>query len=100
MEIKTFKEIGKDFDDIVQVNSMNGVPVQYIAKAVDELHKKKWIAIDDELDEAIALYRHLRNHPEVKDAPVNKGQPMCKICNKTAKQILEENKQIEVKPTK
>ena len=38
--------------------------------------------------EAEALYLHLLNHKEVQEAPVNKGMPVCKICNKTAHEIL------------
>ncbi len=37
---------------------------------------------------------HLENHPEVRNAPVNAGIPMCKICDKTIDEIYE------VKPTK
>ena len=91
MRIKTYEEIGKEFDDVINVNSINGVPIQYISKVINEMHEQRWVAIDDKLDEAIALYRHLKEHPEVINAPTNKGEPMCKICNKTAKQILEKS---------
>lgn len=37
---------------------------------------------------AIALYLHLLNHEEVQNAPIHPGEPMCKICNKTAKEIF------------
>jgi len=43
-----------------------------------------------EIAEAVALYLHLLNHPEVMHAPYKPGEPMCKICNKTAKEILED----------
>ena len=55
-----------------------------------ELMDMKWIRFNNEIQEAIALYKHLKRHPEVINAPVNPGQPMCKICNKTAKQIEKE----------
>lgn len=51
---------------------------------------KKWVALDDEIKEAIALYRHLKNHKEVQEAALHPGEPMCKICNITAKKILIE----------
>ena len=47
MKIKTFKEIRKEFDDVVHVNSMNGVPIQYISKVVNEMHEQRWVAVDD-----------------------------------------------------
>lgn len=40
--------------------------------------------------EAIALYKHLIQHPEVQGAPINPGMPMCKLCDKTAEEILNE----------
>lgn len=44
----------------------------------------------EEINEAIALYLHLRNHEEILD-PENPKQhhPVCKICNLTAKEILD-----------
>jgi hypothetical protein len=47
---------------------------------------------EKEEDEAKALYLHLINHDEVANAPIYPGEPMCRICRKTANQILEENK--------
>lgn len=41
-------------------------------------------------EEALVLYAHLLEHPEVQSAPVAPGQPMCRICYKTAAQLLEE----------
>lgn len=42
-----------------------------------------------QIREAIALYLHLLNHPEVITAPNNPGMPICKICKKTAKDLVE-----------
>jgi len=42
----------------------------------------------EEQKEALALYSHLKEHPEVIHAPYRPGEPMCKICKKTAKDIL------------
>ena len=51
----------------------------------------KWVSATKENLEAIALYKHLKEHPEVINADINKGEPMCKLCNKTAKLILFED---------
>lgn len=56
----------------------------------DSIHKK-WVAFDAEVEEAIALYQHLKNHSEVQGDLVEPGEPMCKICNKTAKEIVKHN---------
>ena len=50
----------------------------------------KWILINDEVKEALSLYYHLKNHTEVQEAPIYKGMPICKICNKSAYQIMLE----------
>lgn len=51
---------------------------------------KKYVKMSNNFLEAVALYNHLKNHNEVINANVNKGEPMCKICNKTAREILKE----------
>ena len=48
----------------------------------------KWVAVDDDVKEALSLYLHLKNHTEVQEAPKFKGMPICKICNKSAYQIM------------
>lgn len=53
------------------------------------------ILTEKEEDEAKALYLHLINHDEVVNAPINPGEPMCKICRMTAKQILEEEGRVK-----
>ncbi len=45
---------------------------------------------EEEQKEALALYSHLKEHPEVIHAPYRPGEPMCKICKKTAKDILRD----------
>ncbi len=53
-------------------------------------YEKKLVAINDELIEAIAFLRHLRNHKEVQEAPIFPNEPMCKICGKISKDIAIE----------
>jgi len=48
-----------------------------------------------QIAEAIALYCHLLEHPEVQKAPYMPGKPMCKICNKTSEVILDEREDEE-----
>jgi hypothetical protein len=43
--------------------------------------------------EAEALYLHLLNHKEVQGAPKFTGEPICKICNRTAKDILNDGEE-------
>lgn len=40
--------------------------------------------------EAKALYLHLLNHPEVQQSSRNAGMPICKMCGRSARDILEE----------
>ena len=68
--------------------------VELIVEVVIKQSRKQFA---EENAEAIALYDHLINHPEVKNAPYKAGEPMCKICNKTAKEILQEKIQKEAK---
>lgn len=44
-----------------------------------------------EINEAVALFIHLKNHVEVQHSPIHRGQPMCTICHKSAGQILDES---------
>ncbi len=41
------------------------------------------------IKKALKFVEHLENHPEVKNAPINAGIPMCKICDKTIDEIYE-----------
>lgn len=50
-----------------------------------------------QLREAKALYFHLLNHPEVKTTPINPGLPMCKICYRTAREILDDEGDVYIK---
>ena len=34
------------------------------------------------------FHDHVANHKEVKEAPINKGKVMCKVCNKTFDEII------------
>ena len=52
---------------------------------------------DQEVQEAIALYKHLKNHSEVKNADMYKGEPMCSLCKKTAFQIWKDGFREEMK---
>ena len=49
----------------------------------------------EENKEALAFFEHLQNHPEVKNAPLSAGIPICKICNKNSREILKEKLQKE-----
>ena len=53
-------------------------------------NQKNYIELTIDVKRALALYGHLMRHKKVQEAPLNPGQPMCKICNKTATQILQE----------
>lgn len=55
-----------------------------------EVGRKKWVALDNDVKEALSLYLHLKNHTEVQEAPTYKGMPICKICNKSVYQIMAE----------
>jgi len=46
--------------------------------------KERWCRADEETEEALALYRHLKAHSEVINAPINAGIPICRICGKSA----------------
>ncbi len=50
--------------------------------------KRKWVAVDEEVREALTLYHHLKNHTEVKNATQYRGMPCCKICKKSSYQIM------------
>jgi phosphoribosylformylglycinamidine (FGAM) synthase PurS component len=45
----------------------------------------------EEINEAIALYLHLLNHEEVQTAPTHTGEPMCRICGRTAREVVKYN---------
>lgn len=71
MQIKTTEQIGNEYSNYGRLDK-----------------GKEWVAIDDDIKEALALYYHLRKHTEVQEAPEYKGMPICKICNKSAYQIM------------
>lgn len=50
----------------------------------------KAVIISQSVSRSLTFVRHLENHDEVINAPVNTGIPMCKICNKTIGQIYKE----------
>ena len=79
MEIKISEEI---YDKSVQMKSSGN------NEDCKNFRLKKWVALNDEVKEALALYFHLKNHTEVKESKSYKGMPMCKICNKSAYQIM------------
>lgn len=82
MEIRTTEEIGIAYS--------RGVVRFYTRKLAIKRGlniNKKWVAVDNEVEEALALYYHLKGHKEVKEAKLNKGMPICKICGKTAKEL-------------
>ena len=61
-----------------------------------EIYKEEDKTEQDEAEEnmekikkALKFVGHLENHAEVKNAPVNAGIPMCKICDKTIDEIYE-----------
>ena len=41
--------------------------------------------------QCVKFVEHIKAHKEVQEAPVNPGQVMCKVCNKTFNEIIEEN---------
>lgn len=51
---------------------------------------KKWVALNQEVKEALSLYYHLKQHPEVQNSPIFTGEPCCKLCNTPASKIAEE----------
>jgi len=83
MEIITAEEIC-----INEVKYCDNDTIEFSGSYED--YTKKYIAIDDDVKQALSLYWHLKNHPEVQDAPINKGIPMCKICDKTSEQIRDD----------
>lgn len=72
MEIKTSQEVSQQLH--VTTDGMTA--------------NKNWVGLDDEVKEAISLYQHIKNHIEVIEAPTYKGMPVCKICDKSAYQIM------------
>ena len=85
MEIKTSGKITNIY--MTQLKKEYGGQVDtYESKG--EFAKKKWVVLDDEIKEALALYYHLKNHTQVKKAPTYRGMPICKICDKSAYQIM------------
>ena len=82
MEIKRTKEV---IDFAIEI----GVMASYDRVIIEKSHRdKKWVALDDDIKEALSLYFHVKNHTEVQKAPTYKGMPICKICDKSAYQIM------------
>lgn len=48
------------------------------------------VRVREENEEAIAFFKHLKNHKEVQEAPIHRGLPVCKLCEKSSKEILDE----------
>ena len=61
-----------------------------------KMEKDKIEISDWELHKAVAFMKHLEEHPEVIDAPLNPGYPMCKICYKIIDEIGANDKRIFV----
>lgn len=80
MEINTTNQI---VSDKVVTEGQSLIKIKY-----KEPLDKEWVALDQEVKEAISLYLHLKNHTEVKSAEQYRGMPCCKICNKSAYQIM------------
>lgn len=67
-----------------------GRRIQIECQNTDKEWTKKWVAVDDEIIKAVALYRHVKNHKEVQEAESFPGMPICKICNKPSILIARE----------
>jgi len=71
---------------IIEIKNTNDIVSEWEQNEQED--EKKWIALSDEVKQAISLYNHLKNHVEVKESEEYTGMPMCKICEKSAYQIM------------
>lgn len=44
------------------------------------------------VERAVLFYEHLENHKEVREALIDRGIPICKICGKNANEIYDKGR--------
>ena len=85
------KIYSQKYEESVLCNTYEKVILLIIHK-IQEAERNK---VSDENKEAILFFKHLQEHPEVKNASVSAGIPMCKICGLDSRDLLS-NKDLSV----